>query len=367
MNEYKHGGDVYTALLESGKTREEILDFSANINPLGTPKGVQEAIQKAALNLGDYPDPHCRDLKEAIAKKEGINAKHIACGNGAADLIFRMVHGLKPTKALLFSPTFSEYEKALTERGCELVVYPLKEEEGYQLQWAQLECFLETHQGIDMIFICNPNNPTGIILSQEILLKIVTYCNEKNIVVVVDECFVDFVDQPQSVTMKAYLKGYPNLILLKAFTKLYALAGARLGYILSHNQDLLAQISKTGQAWSVSTLAQAAGVAALQEEAYVNQTKVFLQKERTYLKKELRALGFKVYDSHANYIFFQVMPEKEEPLSLEKWLYKKGILIRNCANYKGLTQGYYRIAVRTKIENETLIKQIKEWEQWQRV
>ena len=357
MIQYQHGGDVYTALLKDGKEREAWMDFSANINPLGTPKSVQKAIQKAALQLEDYPDPLCRELREAIAQKEELDPANIVCGNGAADLIFRIITALSPQKAVLLAPTFSEYEKALTEKGCTLFFYALQEEKGYTLKGQELIAFLEEKESVEVLFLCNPNNPTGQMLLKEEIEQILSYCQGKGIFVVVDECFIDFLEEPWKASVKALLPQYECLLILKAFTKLYALAGARLGYALSGNTSLIEKIQHTGQAWSVSSLAQAAGIASLKEEVYVEETKKLIQKERTFLKEELKRLGMKVYGSHANYLFFFT----KETSSLEKWLYKRKILIRNCSNYRGLCQGYYRVAVRSPKENRKLIEEIRRW------
>ena len=216
----------------------------------------------------------------------------------------------------------------------------------------------------DIVFLCNPNNPTGVLLERKFILEVLKRCKEKNSLFVLDECFVDFVEEPENHTIKDMLKEYPNLFLLKAFTKRYAMAGVRLGYGLSSNQRLLEKIQHCGQPWAVSTVAQKAGIAALKEEEYVKRSMAYVHAQRKKLIKNLTLLGYKTFDSKANYIFFQ----GEEGL-YEKCL-EKGILIRDCSNYYGLKKGYYRVAVKLQEENEKLLEVLKacrkDGEKWQK-
>lgn len=212
----------------------------------------------------------------------------------------------------------------------------------------------EISKGFDIIFLCNPNNPTGILTDRDFLMKVLKKCREHSVFLVVDECFLDFVKEPESYTLKDVLKEYQNLFLLKAFTKRYAMAGVRLGYGLTANQDLLQKMESVTQPWNVSSLAQAAGLAALKETEYVKEGRETVFKEQEFLKKEMRELGFTVFPSEANYIFF-----KGERNLFEKCV-EKSVLIRDCSNYPGLEAGYFRIAVKNHEDNKTLIRALKE-------
>ena len=202
----------------------------------------------------------------------------------------------------------------------------------------------------EAVFLCNPNNPTGVLIAPELLKKVLDFCKQANIRLFLDECFLDLSDNGQS--MKAYLKDYPNLFLLKAFTKSYGMAGIRLGYCLCSDGALLKAMAREVQPWNVSSLAQAAGIAALGEQDFLLKTKDLIQEERPWLKEHLEAFGFRVCPSSANYLLFQ------GPADLHEKLKKQGIAIRNCDNYPGLTSGWYRIAVRRHEENEKLISAI---------
>ena len=338
-----HGGNVYQY--------KNCVDFSANCNPLGTPESVKNAIIESLSHISDYPQVGCAPLKDAIAQYEGVKPSQVICGNGAAELIFSLCRALKPKKALLPAPTFAEYEQALTSVDCVCSHFFLKEETNFSMEASFLE---EIKKGFDIIFLCNPNNPTGILTDRDFLMKVLKKCREHSVFLVVDECFLDFVEEPESYTLKDVLKEYQNLFLLKAFTKRYAMAGVRLGYGLTANQDLLQKMESVTQPWNVSSLAQAAGLAALKETEYVKEGRETVFKEQEFLKKEMKELGFTVFPSEANYIFF-----KGERNLFEKCV-EKGVLIRDCSNYPGLESGYFRIAVKNHEDNKTLIRALKE-------
>lgn len=340
-----HGGNVYQY--------QNCVDFSANCNPLGTPESVKNAIIESLSHINDYPQVGCAPLKEAIAQYEGVEKSEVICGNGAAEIIFSLCRALKPKKALLPAPTFAEYEQALTSVDCSCSHFFLKEEQDFFMEDSFLK---EISKEFNIIFLCNPNNPTGILTKREFLVKVLEKCREHSVFLVVDECFLDFVKEPESYTLKGVLKEYPNLFLLKAFTKRYAMAGVRLGYGLTANRELLEKMESVTQPWNVSSLAQAAGLAALKEREYVKQGRETVFREQEFLKKEMKALGFQVFPSEANYIFF-----KGEQNLFEKCV-EKGILIRDCSNYPGLKSGFFRIAVKSHEDNKTLLRVLREIE-----
>jgi threonine-phosphate decarboxylase len=342
-----HGGDTEGYKLTYGC---EPLDFSANCNPLGIPKSVPAAIYDASMRTDRYPDPLCRRLRAALSEKLGVPADQILCGNGAADLIFRIALARKPKTAIVTAPTFAEYELALHTTGCAVTHHTLFEEEHFALTESIIG---RISPEIDMLFICNPNNPTGLTVDPSLLSRILNTCEKYGTLLVVDECFNGFLDEPEKHTLKNKLPEYRNLLILDAFTKLYGMAGVRLGYCMTQNAQLLEDIRDAGQPWAVSALAQAAGLAALGEDAYVAGARALVKAEREFLLSELNRLGIKTLGGDANYIFFRCaipnLPEK---------LRGQGILIRDCGNYFGLTDGYYRIAVRPHEENVSLIEAI---------
>ncbi|MFR8529668.1 MAG: threonine-phosphate decarboxylase CobD [Anaeromassilibacillus sp.] len=344
-----HGGDVYSA---RQKMKQEPLDFSANINPMGMPPGAVRAAADALQQCTQYPDPLCRELRVALAAYEGIPAEQIVCGNGAADLIFRIVAATHPQRALLLEPTFAEYEQALRSMDCSIAYFPLQESEGFVLPEAFLQ---QLTPEINLLFLCNPNNPTGRTVSPALLQEIWKRCEEAGILLVVDECFNEFLEHPEQNTLKGVLKTGANSVILKAFTKSFAMPGLRLGYGLCGNGDLAERIFSCGQPWGVSIPAQAAGVAALQEQGYLERMRRLIQTERRWLSENLARLGLCVFPSEANYILFRT----ETEISLRERMEQRGVLIRACGNYRGLDDRYYRIAVRGHDENERLIAALK--------
>lgn len=339
---YQHGGDIYSQPYH--------LDYSANINPLGTPESVVRAAQEAVLLSANYPDSACRELVSRLAEKEQVKAEQVICGNGAAELIFSLVHAVKPKKALLIAPGFAEYEQALRSVDCEIEYYDLSEEDGFIYKEDYL---LKLTEEIDLIFLCNPNNPTGVLMEPDWIMKVLKECRRKEIYVCLDSCFVDFLEEEARYDFTDMVEDYPNLFILKAFTKIYAMAGLRLGYGISANLELLDQCRKMVQPWSVSIPAQAAGKAALSETAFVEETRKLIAKEREWLKNEMTPLVERVYDGKANFLFFRTTEAFGEACK------RYGILVRDCSNYRGLKKGYYRIAVRTHQENEELIQVMK--------
>lgn len=339
MKKHIHGGDVYH--------HKNCIDFSANCNPLGTPESVKEAIRDSLEHLNDYPRVDCAPLREAISRYEGVADSQVICGNGAAELIFTLCRAVMPKKALLPAPTFAEYEQALQSVGCQVEQFFLSEKNDFHLEEFFLNLLTES---LDMVFLCNPNNPTGMLTDRAFLMKILNRCRECGIFLVVDECFLDFVKEPEVYTLKAALTDYPNLFLLKAFTKRYAMAGVRLGYGLCGNKELLKKMEAVTQPWNVSSLAQAAGIAALGETEYVEAGRQLVFRESGYLKENMKKLGLKVYPSQANYLFFRGSEGFAEKCA------DGGILIRDCSNYEGLKAGYYRIAVKLHEQNEKLLQ-----------
>lgn len=338
MIKNEHGGDVFE--------REIVYDFSANLNPLGMPESVKNALQKSISEWEKYPDPFCRSLVKKLSERENFPPENIVCGNGAADLIFRIVQTVKPKRSVACAPSFSEYSKALMQIGSEISAYFLSEKSGFALDEKILEMLDES---VQMLILCTPNNPTGRTVDGELLRRICEKCEANDIVFLCDECFIDFTEN--SAHAEQFIN--PNVVVLKAFTKIYAMAGLRLGYALFGDEKLAESVRKSGQFWSVSAPAQTAGAAALDEKNYLEKTLELVKKEREFLTEKLRNFGFKVYPSEANFILFYT------ELPLDEMLLSEKILIRNCANFEGLEQGYFRIAVRSHEENSALVSAIE--------
>lgn len=342
-----HGGDWAGYQAQYGGLP---LDFSANISPLGLPDGVRAAAAESLAEADRYPDPLCRALQSAVAKAEGTEPGWCLCGNGAADLIYRAALARRPRRALVTAPAFAEYEAALEQAGSRTDRFLLSEENDFALDGRFVHAITpET----DMVFLCQPNNPTGRTVPRALLAAALERCRAAGALLVVDECFCGFLDRPENFTIKDFLGRCPNLLLLKAFTKLYAMAGLRLGYCLCSDTALLDRMRAAGQPWAVSGPAQAAGLAALHETAYVRAVRALIARERPRLARELSRLGFRVIPGEANYLLFY------SPVPLTEPLRKRGILLRDCGNYHGLGDGWYRTAVRGHEDNSRLISALE--------
>lgn len=352
MYQYQHGGDIYSEKTTS--TGKAFIDFSANINPFGLPEGVRAAIISSLDRCVNYPDAFCRELKAATAEFLGVNPDYLFFGNGAADVLFRLTMAVKPRTALLLAPTFADYEKALRSVGCEIELYKLSQEDFLVKE----NILQQITPGLDILVICNPNNPTGLICDKLLLKAVLDRCRECGTIMLIDECFMDFVAADKGFSFREYLQEYPNLVILKAFTKTFAMPGVRLGYCMTSKEEIHLGLHEMGQDWNVSIMAQEAGIAAVKEKQYLQESFAYINRERKFLLENLQELpGMRVWPSLANYIFFKL---QEEPEGFTAKLKEQGFLIRSCANYHNLGDGYYRIAVKSHEDNVALLEALKE-------
>ena len=339
-----HGGDIYNDVIR--------YDFSSNSNPFGPPRSVIDAVGRSVEDLHRYPDPYCRELVNAIAGYEQVPKDYILCGNGSAELIYSFCRAVMPGMAVETAPAFAEYSAALETVDCNVVRYELSEDNEFEVPEDFVDFIKRQDKTPDIVFVCNPNNPTGRIVPEELLLELLALCKEKAIRLFLDECFLRLTTT--GISMASYLQEYPQLFILKAFTKSYGVPGVRLGYCLCSDSDILEKMSLNMQPWNVSVPAQAAGVAALSEPFYPSESAKKIAVEREWMEKQLSDIGLHVCRSDANYLLFKA------PDGLDIELRKMGISIRNCNNYHGLGSGWYRTAVRLHQENQILAEAIRE-------
>lgn len=339
MNKSIHGGDVYTNKVN--------IDFSVNVNPLGVPLNVKQAMVEAINHVGEYPDIRYNLLAETCASKLDIKKEHLIFGNGSSELFMAIANTLRPNKVFIPVPSFLGYEYAFSNVCENILYYHMKEEDGYGLT----EDLFNNLYGTDCIIIANPNNPTGATIDKSLLIGILDECNKKNIKVILDECFIEFTDEE---SMTGLVDKYPNVIIVRSFTKIYAIPSVRLGYAICSDDSVSDAIRRHLPEWNVSGIAHCAGVECFKCTDYITKTKEYVKKERDFLSVELRKLGIKVYDSSANYIFIYFEN------TLYEMLLNRGLLIRDCSNFRGLREGYYRIAVKTHEENKHLINVLNE-------
>lgn len=337
---YPHGGDCYRNQIE--------YDFSINVNPLGMPEESKRAACEGIRLSDRYPDYRGEALCRALAEAEGVPEEAVVLGNGAAELIYGLCHGLKPKKSLIPVPSFQEYETAVFSVMGEVVYVEMKEEDDFRLPEEFLSLITAD---TDILFLCNPNNPTGRLTEKALLMKIAGRCEETNTWFCLDECFLPFLEKEEEVTMKHELSDFPHMIILRAFTKVYGMPGLRLGYGLTAGRELCRRLQGALPVWNTSIPAQMAGEAALRDREYLERSRKLIQKEKEFLVEELsKGIADKIYASEADFIFFKSRKD------LKQRLLERKILIRSCDNFKGLSEGFFRIGVRTHEENLALIR-----------
>ncbi len=342
-----HGGDIYRQQIE--------YDFSVNVNPLGMPSACIEAAKRAVEMASHYPDTEAEALTRAIALSKGVAEDEIIVANGAAELIYMFCHALRPAKVLTVAPAFTEYECAVRAAGGSVIYYNLKE---CYNRFVLNDSFIDyINDDLDAVILCNPNNPTAELIDSDILIRIADKCEKLGIFFLLDECFMPFVVNNYKYSMigeNGYRK-YEHMVVLRAFTKIYAMAGLRLGYALSVNRSLLEGMKSQTQPWNVSVIAQMAGIEALRDDLYLDKTIKLINEEKEYLLTELRKLPIKkLYDTDANFLLFKT------DKNLKAKLLEKKILIRSCEDFEALSNEYFRIAIRSHGENIVLIDALNE-------
>lgn len=340
MRPYEHGGDIYGG-------EHPRVDFSVNVNPLGMPPCAVAALRAGGDADTRYPDPACRALRNALAERFGVTPETILCGGGSADLVLRICLALRPRKTLVTAPTFSEYTRSASLAGSVVKEFHLQEADGFTVTTDYATAVTDD---IDLVFLCNPNNPTGRLCPPETVAALAEVCRRNGAVLVVDECFLPFTE---GVSALSLLSGNPHVLILRAFTKIYAMAGLRLGVLLG-DEALLRRIAPYGPQWSVSTVAQRVGLAALSDPNWVEKTRRFTAWERQRMAQGLQALGLTVFPSHSNFLLVR------SSLPLAEALRQQGLWVRRCENFTGLDNTYFRVGIQRSEENELLLRTLEE-------
>lgn len=354
-----HGGNVYRVAEKLGMEESALLDFSASINPLGVPRSVMSEIKDSLKQLCNYPDPDTKQLRLWIAKHTGINSQTILCGNGSTELIYLMVRALRPAKVLLPAPTFSEYERAVND-PTKISCFVLWEKNGFEIIPDRFIAAMSAaapaagrpgrSSPVDMAFLCNPNNPTGRVLSRGGVLKIAEAAHRLKCFLVVDEAFIDF--SPVDSVIKE-VENNPYLIVLRSLTKMYALSGLRLGYAVIP-RGILDVVKEYKEPWTVNSLAQTAGIAALNDYSYRDETFKVIKAEKKILEDGFKLLNIRYFPTDANYYLLKMDNARE----IVPALLKKGILVRDCSDFIGLDDTYIRVAVKSGRDNMRLLKEL---------
>ena len=350
MTKHVHGGNIYTY--------KNCLDFSANCNPLGTPESVKQAVRDSLEYMKDYPQVGYAPLKKAIAEYEGVASESVICGNGAAELVFSLCQAVKPKKALIPVPTFAEYEQALTSCGCEVEHVLLREEEGFSLQ----DSFINwLHRDLDMVFLCNPNNPTSSAIMEEDLRKLIAFCADKDIFVMIDETYVEFAPDVEEITAIPLTREFTNLMVLRGVSKFYAAPGMRLGYGITGNMEFLSKMREKQTPWSLNSLGAFAGELMLRDHDYIQETRDLILDERDRMEQELQNIPtFKVYPAYANFILLKIRRDGLTSADVFEACIKKGLMIRDCSSFQCLDGEFVRFCIMMHDDNTKLLNVLKQ-------
>ena len=339
---FSHGGNLREAEKKYGRC---LIDFSANINPLKMPTGLKKKLFDNFSGLVNYPDPDSTEITRKIAEHWGVKSANILVGNGSAELIYFIVNAYQPRTAVIPVPTFSEYERALILAKTDISFLTLKEKNKFCLDISKIE------KKPDIFFVCNPNNPTGNLLIE----------NRENIgikpnkLLVIDEAFMDFLPDQKEHTFALEVVKNKKIIVLRSFTKFFALPGLRIGYMLAH-EDVIKKIRRYKFPWNVNSLAQIAGAAVLSDNEYIFKTCELIEKERKFLLKKLSRINtLKCFPAAANFILIKIIADGYSAESLKTKLAAGGVLIRSGGNFRALSDKYIRVAVRARRENIKLI------------
>ena len=348
-----HGGEVWEVANETGLNVKDLVDFSSSINPLGPSPRAIEAMKNSFEQLHLYPDSNSTALREAIACHfRGINKNNVVVGNGSTELIylFAQVFLKKGDIAVVPAPTFGEYANATARSGSKLK--QVKMSRAFQVEPG---VFKREMQGAKVVFLCNPNNPTSMLIPHKTVVGILEEAREDDVVVFLDEDFIEFVDNDNQNSFVNTIDKYPNLFVLRTFTKFYGLTGLRVGYGIA-DEETIEVFSRVKMPWNVNSLAQAAAIAALADKEHSRKTMEVVRSERKFLSEELsRVKGFKVFPADSNFIFLDVRASGCTAAQLREKMVQQGILVRDCKSFAGLDAYYVRVAVRTRQENERLL------------
>jgi threonine-phosphate decarboxylase len=354
VNASTHGGQVFAAARLQGVPPDSILDFSANINPLGpSPKALRRLRRDLSL-IRFYPDVENKELRDVVANQVAVNGDCILFGNGATALLHLIPRVLKPRAAVVLEPGFSEYSAALERASCRIARLRLRPEAGFQLDRAALfEALRRTRP--DFLVLGNPNNPTGTVLPPPLLSELISVCSQRRIHLVLDESFIDFTPYPSRVADAAKRS---HVLVVRSLTKFWALAGVRIGYLVAR-KALVEKLSASSEPWSINTLASAAAAESLRDLKYRDRTLRLIRRERTFLIKQLAQLAWlETYPSETNFLLVRITAPGITSTHLRERLQERNILIRDGSSFPGLGRRHFRIAIRGRSDNQRLIDEL---------
>lgn len=354
-----HGSDLEKIEAVYHIKKENIVSFSANINPLGISNKLKQSLADHLDAITVYPDREYKDLRNAIGAYSGADPEHIIVGNGSTELISLMIQVFHPEKAMILGPTYSEYEREISLGGGHTTYYPLQESREFRMDADDLCSRLS--DDLDMLVLCNPNNPTSTAVNRASMRKILDACLQHGIFVLIDETYVEFTKPEERISSVPLCASYSNVAVLRGTSKFFAAPGLRLGYAVTGNEDLLRQIHTRQNPWSISSLAEIAGRLMFSDREYIKATSDLIASERSRMFDELSGWdSVKPYEPKANFMLVRILKPEVTAEQLFEHCIRKGLMIRNCASFPFLGEDYFRFCFMKPEDNDLLIRTIQE-------
>lgn len=350
-----HGSDLEKIEQVYGIKKETITSFSANVNPLGISPALRQTLAEKIDAVTSYPDRDYVSLRRCIADYVHTDYENIIVGNGSTELISLFIQIEHPAKAMVVGPTYSEYEREISLGGGTTLYYPLQESEGFLLNAADFISHLK--DDIDLLVLCNPNNPTSTCITNKSMRLILDACKQHGIYVMVDETYVEFADNMEQITAVPLTNYYNNLVILRGTAKFFAAPGLRLGYAVTGNRDLIKTINTRKNPWTINSLAAIAGEIMFQDHAYIQKTKTLISSERKRIYELLNARNdFKVYRPSGNFMLAKILRDDLTSQDLFDKAIRKGMMIRDCSTFPFLDDKYIRFCFMSPEKNDALME-----------
>ena len=355
---HMHGGDLDAIELKYGIPKNEIIDFSGNINPMGFPESVKNELIKNIDLVSTYPDKNYSALRKSIAEYTGADAEDITVGNGSTELISVFIKSVKPENSVILGPAYSEYEHELKVLGSNIFYFPLEEKDNFKINIPKLLNVLT--EDIGLFVACNPNNPTGTAITTAEMEEILLHCKKNNISVMVDETYIEFSDSIDEICSIPLTKKYDNLFVIRGIAKFFAAPGLRLGYGITKSKAFHKLIAAKQNPWSVNILASFAGERLFSDKDYISRGKELISSERKKAFHELSTWkNIKAYPSSSNFILLKLLTDKTNAAEIFEKLIVKKMLVRDASSFEFLDESYLRFCILSPEHNKMLLEELK--------
>ena len=355
---HMHGGDLDAIEREYGIPKNEISDFSGNINPLGFPKKAAAKLAENIAMVCQYPDKNYFALRKSIGGYTGANPEHIVVGNGSTELISTFIKSVNAKRTLIMGPAYSEYENAVKTIGGEYTYFELKEEETFELNVEHL--LTELDGDVGLFIACNPNNPTGTAIKTTDMEKILIHCKTKGISVMTDETYIEFSDEIDKICSIPLVEKYDNIFVIRGISKFFAAPGLRLGYGITSSKKFHDMLAQNQDPWSVNILASYAGEQIFTDTEFIEKTKKLISSERKRMYDEISCWkNVKIYKSASNFMLVKLLTDKVDAAEIFDYMIREKMVIRDAASFTFLDESFLRFCVLSPEENTKFLTELK--------